>query len=758
MNKSKMFVHLGAIIGVLSILLYLNQNCGRKASDSNLADIATSSKLKTGLFLPLSDSETDLSTAKSYRISTPSQLAELLEISTNGNDTYRTSTSLAGENLLIVEREGMMPMPLVSLTADKKRNQWSFFVMATEKGEKLNSNVYIRHELGTNPMPFVNETGTESNLFMYRTPLNDLGTAEPMLVSWLNHIVAPDGSVLYRIGNTVIDAVGNQPILSFASIGKNMWELTGYYSDADLFPGTVFWKEDDKNYFSFSPTVKKVVHWIKQDDNSMDKSQVYTSWEKRGSKADYIEGEKVFVPDEVVAAVFFREKQGFGVKGRVIPVHAPKSLNAGHENFPLYADDSMYSGGVKRESRDSFGLSSNLDSSRFIDSDYEALTASGAVSMDDESNNGSNALALGEVSNTGPKPGQIASVTNWNNGAKFGQVRIISNEPHMVPRGSINSVVSGKSDYVGYKYIGEILTKDGQGTGQFVEQTYNKEAGAYNQRLLSRSQLVANSASTIAAKEDKIRQINNQIRESQREANGYAGRSDALANEAYKRAKELPGKVISSSTTAIVTDKFGIGKTGTPNQQAAAWLATGAAKESANQAINISLDRLTAGSVGTKDFSGSKIVTASMSTLVGKSASSDLNESVIGTTTKAAVEKVTSAGVKTSVDTLAGKNDGRSSYDVGALAVADTAVDVTFSALGNTAAAAGGGPLAKAVAAGGAEIVKVGNAEVGALALTGKELSSRTKLNAQQTQGLQTLSGVRQSNDVLNYLNSNPSH
>jgi hypothetical protein len=222
-----------------------------------------------------------------------------------------------------------------------------------------------------------------------------------------------------------------------------------------------------------------------------------------------------------------------------------------------------------------------------------------------------------------------------------------------------------------------------------------------------------------------------------------------MANEAYKRARELPGKVVAASATAAVTDKFNIGKTGTPEQQALAWASTGALKEAGAQGVNVSLDAMTGGTIGKSGgFNGQQIVTSTVSSLIGKSVTADINTEVVGTTTKTALEKTLGTAVKTGSDYVISNGAKIPTTDSTILAVADTSIDVTFSAVGTAV----GGPVGKGVAAGGAEIAKVGNAEVGALVLTGGELSARGQVNTDQTQALQNLSAIRQSGDIENYL------
>ena len=393
----------------------------------------------------------------------------------------------------------------------------------------------------------------------------------------------------------------------------------------------------------------------------------------------------------------------------------------------------------------SFNLNTASEDDFFAGAEMLDLAARGAVSE--------SSVRLGLADNagfsgSGPQPGMVAQFQNWNNGASFNQVRVISNQPHLVPRGGLNQLWTRKSDYSGFKVTGEILDSAGQGTGQFIEQTFNPDAGVYDQRMMSRTELGREIQHTLATSSDQLRKVNAQILESTSSANNLGVRADHFADEAYKRARELPGKAISAGATAAITEQYKLGKSPDTVNNDLVWFGSGAAKDAGGQLINEGFGTITSGALGSQNgINGNSIVQSGFGSMLGKSGVEglDVGKDVGGNILKGTIDKTTGTLAK---EAIKATESGVPSSDRIGLMVADGIVDVGFSTTGSLL----GGPAGKSAAAVGAEITKIGNAEVGSLILSGREISQRSELGAQQTNGLNILSNTREANVMQDYL------
>jgi hypothetical protein len=724
-------------------------SCKPGGPGSSLKAKASANSLKTGMFMPIVDTES-LAKAASSRIKSPEELASKLRVTLNSADTYRVSTAADGENILLVERKGMMPIPVFSLGSDGARYQWSFLAYKGNNGEVVNGHVYIRHELFGLPTPFVSADGRKSNIYVMRTIYGRDGTLEPLLVSWLNHIAVSPGDALYRVGNVIYAARTDTPIVGFNSIGNQVWEMTGLFENEEINPGTIFWSRDLTEFYSLSPKIRKIVKWKKQDDDSMDRLGVVA----KGS---------VNVPSMVEEAVVYREKIGLGAKGKMIPLSGTATTALGSGIIPLYPTDDMYlalnrAPAAANAASNGFSLSADSDDDFFVDQDIMDLKRVGAVTpaTDDHALALTDQFADAVYSGNGPRAGSLVSIKNNNNGTSFPSVRIISNEPHLVARNGWSRWWTGSSDHQGYRMTGEILDSRGNGTGRFLEQIVNKSAGVYDQKITSMDQTIRDAQRVQATQQDTMRSLNTKIFETSAVARDQGAMADRLEQSYYKGMRELPGRAISSAVTAGVTEKYKIGQGATATVPV--WFATGAAKELGGQTINRGIGVATSDwgnwRGGIQSYDPASVGWAGFGGALGKGATDGWSTTgnPSGAVAKKFVEDlvtkpITVPGTQGYTPMIQGKpvTAGRETIP---LAVADTATDAIFAGLGTAV----GGPAGKAAGAAGAEVAKVATRGVGSLIVTDQQMRTLNTVNGYQTSAINSLSNARSSNAVSQYI------
>jgi hypothetical protein len=711
-----------------------------KLDSSSVKAIATAKSLKTGMFMPLANTD-NLANGSASRIKNPATLAAKLNVNLSSSDTYRTSTTSEGENVLLVERKGMMPIPVFSIGANGVKYQWSFLAYKGKAGGVINGQVYIRHGISEVPSPFVSQDGRKSNIYIMRQIYGKDGTLEPLLVSWLNHIATSSGDALFRVGNVIFDSKTGSPIVGFRPVGHQVWEMVGLYANGEINPGTVFWSKDLQEFYSLSPVLRKIVKWKKQDNDSMD-------------RIGQVAAGSVTIPKIIEDTVSFREKQGFGVAGKVIPLQGPATTELGSGVIPLYTTDDMYMASRSKQNQSGtntaagFSLTGVSDDEFFEGETMQQLKQAGAVLANLSDLGLTDSFEDAPYSGSGPRTGSTVSIRNNNNGTSFPKVRIIANEPHLVSRSGINSWWTGKSDYVGYKMTGEVLDSNGRGTGQFIEQTVNNNAGVYDQRLRSSSEMLRDSQRSLATNDDTMRALNTRIHENMSVARQQGDMADRLEQESYSRLRALPGKAISSATVAGVTQQYKIGEGATATVPI--WFAQGAVKEAGSQVINRGIGAATNGYAGIESFDPESVGWAGLASVTGKASVDGLGfpKTATGAAGKKFMEDLASKPlVETGKATIGSRPYQTENIYLG---VADTAVDATFQGLGTAA----GGPIGRAVGAAGAEVAKVGNAQVGSLIVSGRQLSTLSTVNSDLTTAANTSSNTRTSNQVIQYINS----
>lgn len=112
-----------------------------------------------------------------------------------------------------------------------------------------------------------------NNMYVRRDAMNADGDLEPVMVPWLAHVSSESGSaIVFRMGNTILDARSGKPILEFRKVSVGpAWVALGTYTDDDVKAGTVFWKGSGDDYYSVTPGASKAVKWKKQDADSIDR-------------------------------------------------------------------------------------------------------------------------------------------------------------------------------------------------------------------------------------------------------------------------------------------------------------------------------------------------------------------------------------------------------------------------------------------------------------------------------------------------------
>ena len=262
MKKHRLYVHLGILGSLFGLTFYVAQNCGRQ--DSRLKDLATTSSLKTGMFLPTLASSGVKSTPAAQQSAT--DLAKTLGWQLNAQTRgVFLRTEWNGESILMVDHsDGSLPNPVASLKGSTKY-RWDS--IGFKAGTLVSTTpVFLRYKAGSQPVLNVD------NMFVIREAVTESGVKEPFIVPWTRNLTTENGGVtLWRVGDAVMNVETGLPVLKFVQIGRGMWRLTGPFKDKDLNDGSVFWSNDNTHFSSLTPGQQNVVIWNKQDDDSMDR-------------------------------------------------------------------------------------------------------------------------------------------------------------------------------------------------------------------------------------------------------------------------------------------------------------------------------------------------------------------------------------------------------------------------------------------------------------------------------------------------------
>ena len=129
-TQKRMYAQIAGALLAIGTLFYLTQNCG-KSGRSRLSDIATRDRLKTGLFSPQANIDL-VQTAVGLKM-TPEALAARAGISLERErpfDAFSVVMAHDGEQILMLEKVGMYPQPVVSIDQTGKTYVWMFQVFA----------------------------------------------------------------------------------------------------------------------------------------------------------------------------------------------------------------------------------------------------------------------------------------------------------------------------------------------------------------------------------------------------------------------------------------------------------------------------------------------------------------------------------------------------------------------------------------------------------------------------------------------------
>ena len=258
-NKFLAISVLASVIGVTSC---------KKNRSSGTKDQATTSSVKSGMFLPfMADAPNSNPRGQAPSKRSASELATALgwKLEAGKAGTF-LKTSWGDEEILLIDhKDGTAPSPIASL---KSGVNYRWDSVGAVSGRVVTTTpTFFRYKSGiSNP-----ELNVE-NIFVARQALTQSGVREPVIVPWLRHVRSEAGDImLWRMGNSILDAGSGMPVLKFVNVGENIWRLSGPYKDGDLHDGSLFWTTDKRAIYSVTPKSSQVVVWAYQDEDSMDR-------------------------------------------------------------------------------------------------------------------------------------------------------------------------------------------------------------------------------------------------------------------------------------------------------------------------------------------------------------------------------------------------------------------------------------------------------------------------------------------------------
>lgn len=269
-------------IGKIMIIATLAVGC-KPVSLSQTSDAATTSTFRTGFFAPRL--REDFATKAPVVPLSPHAFLEKAKRLTRkpgltlwkpADTEYAVTATSSGEQILLILSGDDIPAPVMSLAVDGRVYAWGPYVKAGG-GKLIASDLFVRFPYRGDephaPNDAADETLRVENMFVRRMAKNSDGFSEPVLVPWGAHVASERGNaVVYRIGNTVMDARSQRPALEFRRIGEGpAWAVVGPFKDGDVEGGTVFFKTSARDYLSITKGAKHAVVWRKQDADSMDR-------------------------------------------------------------------------------------------------------------------------------------------------------------------------------------------------------------------------------------------------------------------------------------------------------------------------------------------------------------------------------------------------------------------------------------------------------------------------------------------------------
>lgn len=246
------------------LALVLAAGC-KPAAESGLREVP-GVEAAQGFMRPMMPSEFYVPRPKAEKIAL-NELAYVLQL-----DPYEVEEKGArvveapnGETVLVTDPAGNLPAPAYSVPrpeggAKKKVLQWSE-IAYINAGELTKSGLFVRHALDETP------DYKRENIYIVRFPRSAAGKPEPVLVPWTRHFRGDDGLVFYRVGNSIVSADTQEPVVQLQVIGHYVWRVWGVYSDASVCSGTVFWAgmngqgEPDGSYWSYGKGKTFATRW-----------------------------------------------------------------------------------------------------------------------------------------------------------------------------------------------------------------------------------------------------------------------------------------------------------------------------------------------------------------------------------------------------------------------------------------------------------------------------------------------------------------
>lgn len=587
LRNRQMYMQIGAILIAIGSLFYLTQNCGQ-VNRSRLSDIATRDSLKTGLFSP--QATIDLVQPAVGQKMAPEALAARAGVQLqreNPFDTFSVVMAHDGEQILMLEKVGMYPQPVVSVDQTGRVYVWILQVFANT-ATRAQGTAYVKVPAGSPPAIYVSEDGNESNLYFMRHPTATTGRGSPAIVSMLNHAQTANGLIVYKAGNVLFEAKSNTPVLTYIRIAEKVWRVKGVYADRNVRNGTVFWTNDFRTYYSMTPGASEVVEWRTQDDNSFDIAGRRAPGSVQAPKvalAATEEGQRVL--DSGVQRTSALGYDELAPGPRVIPVYQGRTTLPVSQRSKRLAK----SGGPG-------GTTGFADpTARYSD----RKTAKGGYYA-----------APGQVAQS--QVGGTFQLMNQNNGY-YMNVRTLKSDPISINKGSLNAFFSGSNEYVGRDETYEILTNDGSPTGQYIRQQWYPSMGinsAYStQRHVSLNELDAELARSQEGRAETLRTLHERNAQLQQRSEAALSAAADAEKGFIKAIEAAPGNI----AVGTLKDTFKVNGLGNK-------VAVDVAAEAGKQTLGATSTAITnyafgdTGVSALSQFDATKIVTSGVTSLV----------------------------------------------------------------------------------------------------------------------------------------------
>jgi hypothetical protein len=250
--------------------------CKPNNGSTQLKDIATSSKVKTGMYTP--EKSSDVSTGYQMKASRMLSVADMTRrlgvdlVERDGQELYVVPT-FEGDQILVMKQGQARPLPVGGVSAKGETFFLSAPIERVKTGGALVGSFFLRLKSADEPMKgHVSPDGNQTNISLVYKVRNALSQNEDYLVSYLNQLdtLGSKPVRLLKIGNAIVESKSGETVMEFRERGNQVWKVFGIYADSRLKHGSVLWSPDMKTYYSVREKGDSIVQWTKQDDNSMD--------------------------------------------------------------------------------------------------------------------------------------------------------------------------------------------------------------------------------------------------------------------------------------------------------------------------------------------------------------------------------------------------------------------------------------------------------------------------------------------------------